>query len=70
MAEKSNPKYDVFSIAERKGQPNWWTKIGAAFPFTAKNGEEGLQIQLNALPLEGSLTLLPWKPPKVDEAAK
>jgi hypothetical protein len=55
----TTPAFDVFTVIERKKQDDWWVKIGAAWP--TKSGE-GFTIQLHSLPLDGRLTLLPYKP--------
>ena len=64
MADKAIPKYDAFVVTNREGQDAYWTKVGAAWP--TKSGD-GLVVQLAALPPDGRLTLLPYKPPPKKE---
>lgn len=40
----------------REGEKGFWTRVGAAWP--AKNGN-GFNIQLDAVPLDGRIVLLP-----------
>lgn len=47
------PSHIAYSVEEGKGNKNHWQKIGAAWP--AKN--EGLTLKLNAVPLDGVVTL-------------
>ena len=52
----NKPTHDVYSIQERDGKDtkNIWTRIGAAW---AHNDGKGFNIQLNAMPFDGRLTL-------------
>lgn len=61
MSDDRAPAFDVFTVIERKKQDDWWVKIGAA--WSTKSGE-GYVVQLHASPLDGRLTLLPYKPPE------
>ena len=57
------PTLIAYSIRERgEGQKAIWTRIGAAWPHGNGNG---LNIQLEALPLDGRIVLTE---PKADEA--
>ncbi|CAA0107169.1 Uncharacterised protein [Halioglobus japonicus] len=47
------PSHIAYSVEEGKGEKNHWQKIGAAWP--AKN--DGLTLKLNAVPLDGVVTL-------------
>lgn len=59
MAEKM-PDYVVYSVRERDGARDVWTRVGAAF----KHKEDGLTILLDALPIGRKVVLMP---PKADE---
>jgi hypothetical protein len=48
----------------RKGQSAIWTRIGAAWPHSEG---EGLSIELEALPLDGRVVLIPPKPDEVEQ---
>lgn len=66
MADGQKPKYDVFSVEERKGeQKPYFRNIGAA--WATKSGE-GLNVTLSVVPINGRLLLLPYKerPPSQD----
>ncbi len=58
---------DVFTVIEAKDKPDFWLKIGRAFPH--KNGDGGFNIVLNALPLDNKLVVKPH-PVKVVEGAE
>ncbi len=45
----------VFCVEDRKGDKDFWTRIGKAWPH--KNGK-GFSITLNALPLNGRLVAI------------
>ncbi len=47
--------YTLYTVKEREGKDNIWTRIGAAFPH--KNGF-GFNIRLNALPTDGDIVAL------------
>jgi len=58
------PTLIAYAVKERgKGRKPIWTRIGAAWPHGKSTG---LSIELEALPLDGRVVLLP---PKVDEDA-
>ncbi len=60
MTTKSNaPALIVYTVSGTDDNP-FWTRIGAAW----KNSKGGFQVQLNALPIDGKLVLLP---PKKDD---
>jgi len=60
----NSPKYLVYTVKDRgRGRKSFWTRIGAAWE-QQKGG--GLNIELEALPLDGKLVLMP---PKEDDAA-
>jgi hypothetical protein len=64
MAEGRKPDFDVFSIREREGGKDVFTKIGVAFK---RHEAEGISILLDALPLGRRLAVLPPLPQQEDE---
>ena len=50
----AQPKYRAFTVVKREGQDDFWLAIGAAFPH--QDGE-GLNIVLQALPIDGRIVL-------------
>lgn len=52
----NKPDLIVYTVSG-EGDKAFWTRIGAAW----KNSKGGFSIKLNALPLDGSLVLLPPK---------
>jgi hypothetical protein len=66
----SSNKYAVliaYTVRDRgKNQKSIWTRIGAAWPH---DKGAGLNIQLEALPLDGRLVLLEPKPDDAHPAA-
>jgi len=60
---KNMPSLLAYTVKNRgKGQKAIWTRIGAAWPH---NSGTGFSIELEALPVDGRLVLIP---PKADEA--
>jgi hypothetical protein len=53
-----SPKYHAFVVKDRGEDQKFWTRIGAAWEHS-KGG--GLNIELDALPLDGKIVLLPPK---------
>lgn len=53
-ASKSTPSYIAYQVRDRQGGKGFWTRIGAAWP--QKDGK-GFNIQLDAAPLDGRITL-------------
>ena len=53
-----SPKYHAFVVKEREEDQKFWTRIGSACEHS-KGG--GLNIELDALPLDGKIVLLPPK---------
>jgi len=47
--------YTVIPGDETEGRPDYWQRVGRAFPH--KNGDGGFNILLNALPLNGKLVV-------------
>jgi len=57
MTEQPNsksPSHIAYQVRDRKEQTGIWTRIGAAWP--QKDGK-GFNIQLDAVPLDGRITL-------------
>jgi hypothetical protein len=48
------PSHYVYQVRDREGQKAIWTRIGAA--WSQKDGK-GFTVQLDAVPLDGRLTL-------------
>jgi hypothetical protein len=58
----NKPSLLAYTVKNRgKGQKAIWTRIGAAWPH---NSGTGFSIELEALPVDGRLVLIP---PKADE---
>lgn len=57
----NRPDLNVFIVTGSAERP-FWTKVGGAW----KNSKGGFSVELNALPTNGKLVLLP---PKEDESA-
>ena len=65
MAQQSKPVYDVYIVEERgEGQDAFWLKVGAAF---AHKDQDGMNIVLQALPINGRLVLRRFKEKEVEE---
>lgn len=58
--DTSMPIYQAYTVIKREGQDDWWCNIGAAFTHADGNG---LNLMLQALPLDGKVVL---RPPKDD----
>jgi hypothetical protein len=59
----NHPKYLAYTVKDRgEGKKGFWTRIGAA--WEQKKGG-GLNIELEALPIDGKIVLMPPK----DDAA-
>ncbi|MDX2199492.1 MAG: hypothetical protein SF069_11045 [Phycisphaerae bacterium] len=60
MTDKNNtksnsPSHVVYQVRDRgQGQSGIWTRIGAAWPH---NDGKGFNVQIDAVPLDGKLTL-------------
>ena len=48
------PSHAAYQVRERKGQASFWTRIGSAWAHTDGHG---FNIQLDAVPLDGRITL-------------
>lgn len=55
--EKRMPVFIVRALSVDGRGRQQWTSVGAA--WERKNGEEGFTVRLHALPLSGTLVLLP-----------
>ncbi len=54
----NQPDYKAFNVVKRKGQDDFWNRLGGAFKFETEDGREGISIPaLNIVLLE----------PKADE---
>lgn len=56
--EARRPSHTVY-VVEGEGQNAFWTKVGAAW---AHDDDEGFNLQLTALPVNGRLVLRKPKP--------
>jgi hypothetical protein len=56
--DTSMPIYQAYTVIKRDGQDDWWCNIGAAFSHADGNG---LNLMLQALPLDGKIVLRPPK---------
>jgi hypothetical protein len=56
--DTSMPIYQAYTVIKREGQDDWWCNIGAAFSHADGNG---LNLMLQALPLDGKIVLRPPK---------
>jgi hypothetical protein len=56
--DNSMPVYQAYTVIKREGQDDWWCNIGAAFSHSDGNG---LNLMLQALPLDGKIVLRPPK---------
>ena len=63
MANSQQPAFRAYSVVKREGADDFWLPIGAAFEH-ADGG--GLNVVLQALPLDGKLVL---RVPKEDDGA-
>ncbi|RXH12325.1 hypothetical protein EAS56_17610 [Bradyrhizobium guangzhouense] len=55
------PTYQAYSVSKRESQDDFWLCIGAAFPHA---DGRGLNVVLQALPLDGKIVL---RPPRDDK---
>jgi len=49
-----SPSHYVYQVRDREGQKGIWTRIGAAWMH---QDNKGLNVQLDAIPLDGRITL-------------
>lgn len=56
------PSHYVYQVRDRDGEKGIWTRVGAAW---AQKDGKGFNVQLDAVPLDGRLTLrVPSEKPK------
>lgn len=61
----NKPMFNAYTVQDRgEGREPFWLKIGAAFEH--KDGK-GLNLELQALPLDGRIVLREWKEPEKAE---
>jgi len=48
------PSHIVYQVRDREGKKGFWTRIGSAWPHQDGNG---FNIQIEAVPLDGRITL-------------
>lgn len=48
------PTHNAYQVRDREGKKPVWTRIGAAWAHTDKNG---FNIQIETVPLDGRITL-------------
>jgi hypothetical protein len=67
MPNTQEPIYQVYTVIKREGQDDFWLNIGAAFSHADGNG---LNVLLQALPINGKLVLRPPKDKEDTRPAK
>lgn len=67
MSNNQQPVYQAYTVVKREGQDDYWLNIGAA--FTHADGK-GLNVLLQALPINGKLVLRPPKDNSEQAAAR
>lgn len=60
MADPKMPEFVVYSVREREGAKDVWTRIGAAFKH--EKADSGFTLLLDALPLGRKIVLMPPRP--------
>ncbi|MFK3968605.1 hypothetical protein ACI2KT_34160 [Ensifer adhaerens] len=63
---KSNRPTHAVYVVEGEGDNAFWTKIGAAWPH---DDNDGFNITLQAMPIDGKLTIRKMKPKNDTEGA-
>jgi hypothetical protein len=53
-ASSKTPSHIVYQVRDREGQKGFWTRIGSAW---AHADGKGFSIQIEAVPLDGRITL-------------
>ncbi len=48
------PTHSAYQVRDREGSKSFWTRIGSAWPHADGNG---FNIQIDAVPLDGRITL-------------
>lgn len=64
MSTNPLPIYHAYTVIKREGQDDYWLNIGAAFSHADGNG---LNVLLQALPINGKLVLRPPKDKSEDD---
>ena len=64
MSNTQKPIYQAYTVIKREGQDDYWLNVGAAFSHQDGNG---LNIILQAMPLNGKIVLRPPKDKSEDE---
>ena len=64
MATAPQPIYQAYTVIKREGQDDYWLNVGAAFSHQDGNG---LNVILQAMPLNGKIVLRPPKDKSDDE---
>lgn len=49
-----SPSHVAYQVRDREGQKGFWTRIGSVWPHA---DGKGFNIQLDAVPLDGRITL-------------
>ena len=62
--DTANPIYNAYTVIKREGQDDYWLNVGAAFSHQDGNG---LNVILQATPLDGKIVLRPPKDKSEDE---
>lgn len=61
MTTGTRPAYKVFAVEDKEEGDDsfkpWWTRIGSAWEFKTKDGRKGVQIKLQALPINDRVVL-------------
>lgn len=67
MANSQQMAYRAFTVVKREGSEDFWLPIGAAFPH--QDGE-GLNLVLQALPIDGRVVLRTPKDDNTESSGK
>lgn len=67
MSNTQQPIYQAYTVIKREGQDDYWLNIGAAFSHADGNG---LNVLLQALPINGKLVLRPPKDSSAEPAPR
>lgn len=60
----ARPSHRVYTVIKRDGKEDFWLNIGVAFPH---DDGEGLNVLLQALPIDGKLVLRTYKDDDEDD---
>jgi len=64
MASDTNaPALIAYSVRQREGASDVWTRIGAVFPHSQG---EGFNLMLDALPMSRKIVVMPPKPKETE----